>query len=264
LGPKTVKASLAGGEKTVDIGVFFHPRATNHPAGHPTMAPMGRGIPDRRVPNWFYYWTQGAVPNLDRFVYSPQATYGWGEYDPNTGVLEVGPQASLLYPGVTIPLRSPIAYCTPAVTSIQTLDTRGVEATARVVTHELRHQELFSRSGNTRVDPDRDGVPNPDDDFDAANLCVVSELATLNEWARRSGATNPVSNPANTHGLSATTLHVAPGDRATANATLARSGDNELLAIYAESTASWNAALDWSWCGRQWKDPSVCPQGRIW
>jgi hypothetical protein len=98
-------------------------------------------------PNWFEYWkNDGAVPHIGSFIYDKKAAYGY--FDPNTGVLALGPDASehdnlLVLNGVTLG------------------NTDGIDTAEVSCVHELKHQS--TRNANTPcvapcIDSDGDGL----------------------------------------------------------------------------------------------------------
>jgi hypothetical protein len=175
--------------------------------------------PGKRDPNWFYYWRQGVVVGLEDFKYKTGGSY----YDPNTDELVISDEAASQLPGGSVPLKPQITYfgtnkvCT-VTRSITLTPTDGVLSAARLVAHELEHQSLF-RASRTGRHSDKDLVS------DAVELsspfCLDPKLD-------------------NTHGINV-------GDGA--------DGDNEVLAIDAESRSSGRAKtnLDWASPGSQSK-----------
>jgi hypothetical protein len=159
------------------------------------------------------------VAGLESFKYKTGGSY----YDPNTDELVISDEAAGQLPGGSVPLKPHITYfgtnkvCTVA-RSISLTPTDGVFSVARLVAHELEHQRLFKAS---RAGRDRDGDYVTDQVELASPFCL-----------------DPRVN--NTHSINV-------GDGA--------DGDNEVLAIEAESKSSGRAKtnLDWACPGSQSK-----------
>ncbi|MBM3300948.1 MAG: hypothetical protein FJY85_13455 [Deltaproteobacteria bacterium] len=156
---------LLGMQRTarVDIKLFFDPERSDNPEGE--------------YPNWFYYWSKGTVPSLDKFKYAPNVLYGdsymYGEDD--TWVHKIGYLAYLSIPryylgevtqdGVTrkMFMDQGTAVSTPARNSFT-----GIHACAKCVQHELLHAVLYEERLPVDIagemvnrDVDDDGLPDP-------------------------------------------------------------------------------------------------------
>lgn len=205
-GEKKITARVKGAEDHVTIRVFFSKDDHDNPGG--------------KDPNWFYYWRQGVVGGLEGFQYKPGGSY----FDPATGELVVSDDAAGSAGGGSVPLAGGKTGCTMGAHSIDLVDTEGVDTVARVVAHELKHEELFQGTVNKKTgkasrmkDRDSDGVPDRMES--SSPYCL-----------------DPMSD--NTHNL--------PADHGT--------GDTETLAISAEAASQGRANhnLDWASPGSQY------------
>jgi hypothetical protein len=204
-GEKTITASVNGKQDQVKIRVFFERDA--------------RDNPERKDPNWFYYWKQGAVVGLKDFAYKPKGSY----YDPRSDQLVISDEAKGKLPSGTVPLKPQVTRwgelkpCT-VQGSITLKATDGVYSAARVVAHELEHQRLARLALQGR---DGDGDLVPDDLEKTSPFCLDSKLTNTHDIAVDDGA----------------------------------SGDSEVLAIEAESksTDRVKRELDWASPGSQSK-----------
>jgi hypothetical protein len=156
-GRKTIKAE----DGSVTVKVFFDKTATDNPDGS--------------VPNWFYYWKQGAVPRLEEFHYvkrgdifgqfvkpdrleicdlagGPEKAYQIQLYQTTRGAHVARPKGPGYYQdrGMVKPWQ---ILSFPHKTSI--------EACHGTVLHEIRHKELYQWLASPEaVDTDGDGVPD--------------------------------------------------------------------------------------------------------
>lgn len=203
-GEKLITAKVNGKQDQVKVRFFFERDAKDNPEG--------------KYPNWFYYWKQGAVKDLNRFSYDPNVRAA-GEHNFAKAKLLVGPLASK----VMIPVRIALTgKC--GGQSIVIPRTDGVDTAARVVAHELEHERLFK---SKKQDRDGDGVD--DNEENHSSYCLDS----MNK---------------NTHGLKAQMLGINdPKAAADPNKVLNEFGDNELLAIAAEQKYSERVKRDKDW-----------------
>jgi len=106
------------------------------------------------TPNWFIYWkADGAVPNMDVAVYSPEAM-GYGRYDTGTGKVFLTPYSADQHYPVTVTVSvTGESFGGPSVT--------GIDCTAEIVAHELYHKWVADqwKSGGSFV-----GKTSSDDD----------------------------------------------------------------------------------------------------
>jgi hypothetical protein len=204
-GEKLITAKVNGKQDQVKVRFFFEPDPKDNPEG--------------KYPNWFYYWKQGVVKDLNRFTYDPNLRAS-GEHNFAENKLLVGPLASKPMIPVSIPLKG---KCSGQFIVIP--KTEGVDTAARTVAHELEHERLFK---SKKQDRDGDGVDD-------------------NEETHSPYCLDPAFNK-NTHGLTAQMMGINdPQQIAKDNKTLGEFGDNELLAIAAEQKYSERVQRDKDW-----------------
>ncbi len=190
-GQKTIRADNA---RPVTVKVFF-PKAYK----------------SRGKPNWFRYWKQGAVPDMDPFKYRPNIdSFGYFK-PPNTLVL--GDRASLKDKGLTITIRK------PKLKVIHIPELKGVDLCHAVVLHELMHKSIYDKYHGLE-DSDGDGLPD-----------VYEILSYLDYGFDR---TDP-----DTHDLKRI------------SSCYASYGDEELLCREAEKGNAAKHELDWAFPGKQ-------------
>ncbi len=181
--------------------------------------------PEGKYPNWFHYWKQGAVIGLNDFTYKTGGSY----YDPSSDKLFISDEAKGELPSGKVPLKPQVMRLGElnkppcrVQASITFKATDGVYSAARVVAHEMEHQRLsrMTKGGKSR-DKDRDGDGVQNDIETNSPFCL-----------------DP--NAKNTHDIS-----IGGGF----------DGDNEVLAIDAESKSSnrVKSELDWASPGSQSK-----------
>ncbi len=182
----------------------------------------GKDNPGGKDPNWFYYWKQGAVTGLNDFTYKT----GGSGYDPSSDKLFISDEAKGELPSGQVPLKPQVTRqgdtkpCTVQA-SITFKATDGVYSAARLVAHEMEHQRLtrMTKGGKDfAIDKDGDGVRN--------DIEIKSPFCL-----------DPMEK--NTHGIAGGKFD----------------GDNEVLAIDAESKSSnrVKSELDWASPGSQSK-----------
>jgi hypothetical protein len=147
------KKIYADNAEPVEIKMFFMKQGKGNPGEYGN-------------PNWFYYWKQDAVPNMEYFKYDPETIYA-GYFDDETGNLFLGGAAAEKEEASFLYLRTPrgrVVYFLP--------ETDGVDTCARTVAHELEHKrihdqwaEKISEANNQTppglwADQDLDGIPN--------------------------------------------------------------------------------------------------------
>jgi hypothetical protein len=235
-GAKTLRARLAdGGEPRQDersLRVFFDRDGTDNPGG------AGEA-------NWFYYWKQGAVPDLGQFTYS-RGTKG-AEYDPNSGTLRIGADATAAFGPLTLPLTTTLDGGHSF--TLQRDHVEGVQAVAAAVRHELTHKALIERAKQAS-DADGDGI-YLDQEADEAGYPPWTSYENPNTY----GVTIDVFYG----GDSAAWVHSVRGRARRARQSLVDSqvqqlqdaGDNEMKAIASEKKRTADEAQDWASPGSQ-------------
>jgi hypothetical protein len=169
-GKKTITAKDAD---PVDVKLFFRKKGHDNPG-------------DTRQVNWYYYWKQGVVPELNRFTYNEGLNLAGQFTEPDT--LEMG-----RYGGDTdgpydlrLTLRrrtskedvADIGFRHPgtptfntssnrksarggAVTIIHIPQTKGIDTCHASVVHELFHKWIYDNwVSNAEPDRDLDGIPD--------------------------------------------------------------------------------------------------------
>jgi hypothetical protein len=150
LGAKTISVDMA---EPVRVKVFFEKDSTGNPEG--------------QAKNWFYYWKQGAVPQLDQCKYGgPGDGASRGDFSRGSGITIYDP-ASDQSDARTIVLyaRDP---ATGGLSVFRTIDVpalEGVDLCHSVVLHELEHLRLSDMfdaeiAGGGTLDSDGDGLPD--------------------------------------------------------------------------------------------------------
>jgi hypothetical protein len=190
-GQKTIKADNA---RPVTIKAFFSKRYEKE----------GK-------PNWFRYWKQGAVPDMEDFEYD-RTTSSYGYFRrPNT--LALGRRASKTCPGITITIKKPKLK----FIIIPTL--KGVDNCHSTVLHERMHKTIYEKY-HLLPDSDGDGLP------DAYEILTYLDYGFDNK------------NP-DTHDMK----RISPS--------YASYGDQEVLCREAELGHSAKHELDWAFPGKQ-------------
>lgn len=238
-GKKRITARACGKSAAVTVETFFSPEEKNHP---------GKG--GGETPNWFYYWGKtraggGAANDLKYTKNIPASNRAGdlviGRFDPSDQRILLSDQVFTL------------ASCTdrvlwgtgdPGGAARRGVDVRpatGIDCFAEVIMHEWQHRvEYYNWRGE---DLDEDGVPH---DVEAVtrgcvddDLNIVDLMGKTADWERSwySCARRPFNDVT----------------------------DREIDAYY----AGWKWPIDkakhedWSWCGKQWKDASLCPDGKL-
>jgi len=220
-GRKLVRAKALDDQDQQPFQAFFDRDGTDNPHGGDW-------------PNWYYYWKQGPVPELERFTYRQDASMGAG-YNHNDGSLTVTESAPQVIPGIDTTLHgTDKAFVYHLVRE----RVEGIKALGAIVRHELKHKELFEAS------------TSPTSDYDHDRVTDVLETA----------AAGPRLSPflANTYSVDFTVDQfykdlgaVKAGDLETHRGQLQVYGDNELLAIVAEKEREVNEDDDWAFPGSQ-------------
>lgn len=234
-GSKTLTAKIAdaGVSDAKDFRVFFDRDATDHPDSQSGSV---------KSANWYYYWSQGPVPQLENFTY--ENTDKGGYYDWTTGKMTIGKTAASRAFG---PMNQPLTDTKTGTHSCTLVRDRveGIQAVAAIIAHELRHKYLVEKV----VARDQDG-----------DMVRYEEEEAVEPWTN-------YEDP-NTYGL---TVEMFYGDTQsyidggktrrqrrqrkseidTATEQLAGVGDNEIKAIFAEKNRECDSAKDWAWPGSQ-------------
>lgn len=240
-GEKQLKASLAGESDQKAFSAFFERDGKDHPPG---------GAKDAGTPNWFFYWKQGPVPELDRFEYSNDPALGGG-YSMQNRRLIVTQGSPEAIPGQDVNLTGGGNRRYHLVRD----RVEGIQAVAAVVRHEQRHKELMEQvQWPQGRDPfwRRTGEPDPGirplNDYDMDG--VPDEIET--------GASAPSLDPFQPCTYSNFNIKLFFPDPAqpapqSQQDQLRVSADNELLAIVAERKRVCREEQDWAFPGTKAK-----------
>jgi hypothetical protein len=183
-------------------------------------------------PNWFEYWkADGAVPNMDQFLYDPAAAW-YGCYC--SGELYLGSIAAGQHYGSAIELDTYFgteSFGGPTV--------KGVDSVAEIIGHELYHlwvREQWESGGDFHGQDDSDeGVPCDDCDDNLPD-----------NYEENTSHTDP-DVETDTYDLE----HVKHSD-------YERYGDNEYMAMRAGNGSRGIAIRDWANPGKQSDPPDGC------
>jgi hypothetical protein len=217
-GEKTIYADNAD---PVTIKVFFEK------GWYPQWAKNNREDPN--LPDWFYYWRQGAVTMMEAFEYVEQLDSD-GAFVPSTGGLYLGPSAATEDYPVTLVLKMP-----SGIKKLVFKSSKGIDKCARVVVHELKHKEIHDRF-HKLIQEAHDQIPSGywcDFDFDGIPNVIEKLLQpefNLNPWK------------ADTHNLAG---KFGSRDEYKGYA------DQELLCWYAELGVTGIHEKDWTFPGKQ-------------
>ncbi|MFQ5639980.1 MAG: ankyrin repeat domain-containing protein [bacterium] len=223
-GKKKITARACGKSDSVTVEVFFSPEVKNHP---------GEGSGE--TSNWFYYWGQtragkGFNPDYIPEKIASDGSKAVGQYD---------------YTEDKVFLTDKIMQtsCAPRVQALGGKESKGIDCFAETVRHETQHQkerwewwgamDPTSLNGTARraYDADNDLVPNSIEK-------QLEKSKNCREW-------------------DATSCDGRPKDNLF---------DVEMNAYW----IGWEWPVgsadkeDWSWCGKQWDDISVCPGNKQW
>jgi copper chaperone CopZ len=148
-------------------------------------------------PNWFKYWRiDGAVPGFDATIlYAPVCDPGstcYGAYDPGTGLISFGPEASGTHYWQAIVLTTFFgneSFGGPTV--------KGIDCAAEVIAHEGKHKEVKENwDSGVFTEPDSDKVTD--------NSCIYTH--PTDGWHRHCDDRLPDNYEINTsHTLNNTT-----------------------------------------------------------
>lgn len=183
-------------------------------------------------PNWFEYWTlDGAVPNIEQFLYDPTATW-YGCYC--SGKLYLGSSAAGQHYGSAITLNTHFgteSFGGPTV--------KGVDSAAEIIGHELYHlwvRDQWQSGGEFHGEDDSDeGVP-----------CTDCDDNLPDDYETNTSHTDP-DDETDTYDLE----HKKHSD-------YKRYGDNEYMAMRAGDGSRGIAIRDWANPGKQSDPPYGC------
>jgi len=240
-GDKELKVALEDQTSRKSFQVLFERDGKDHPPG------PGK---DAGAPNWFFYWKQGAVPELDRFEFTEDPVMGGG-YSLENRKLCVTQSSPAPIPGQNVTLQSKDKnHSYPLVRD----RVEGIQAVASVVRHELKHKELFDQvqwpggkdpywKGDGTVDPD----VRPGNDYDQDSVPDGYETASSDPWLDPFQACSYAN-------FSIDLFFQNPADAPPSQkAQIQLKGDNELLAIIAERKRVAHEDQDWAFPGTRAK-----------
>lgn len=248
-GEKKITASACGKSASVIVEVFFPPEKNNHPGN-------GNG----ETPNWFYYWGKTAAGR----GFAPE----YKEKSPCTaaavGTYVYGIDKTFLYSTTY----SAVCMNRPDGTT----DT-GIDCYAVTLRHEkIHHDELHYWW---------DSVPGmltrvvPAECTGSAFEMLASGQLSKNTWNTMTGVDSDgdlvpdyiekaLAGCDPESGISCP--GIPPQVKRRALAVNKKQLDVDMNS-YRVSWKQWTIgdadSQDWSWCGKQWKDASICPGGRI-
>ncbi len=230
-GSKTLRARVQQAQDEERFQVFFRERGRDNPEGE-------------RLPNWYYYWRQGAVPQLDRFAYEDDVTKAGG-YSPANKRLVVTSESVGVIPALDVVLDHSHPISGNHTYHLQRTRRERLEAVGAIVAHELKHKELFETAG---PDYDLDGVRDAVEEGSGSPWLDMTSPRTYGNFTVRTFFGDPEDYKRN--GAEGTvesrTKAVEEAERQ-----LGIVGDNELLAIIAEKGLVVRKAQDWAFPGSQ-------------
>jgi len=159
-GTKDVRVKLDGVVVTnTTIEVFFDKYARNSP------------VPS--VPNWFYYWKDGAVCGIPpNAIYDASASFGY-VLPQQDSILRLGPAAASANSG-------PEAFTGKTGQNIVVTGTgKGIKSVAETVEHELHHLTIYNTFNGT-LDTDGDGIGDTGEATFDGLTTLVNDSDTFN------------------------------------------------------------------------------------
>jgi hypothetical protein len=254
-GLNAVNVAVGGLNFSSPIALFYDAAATNHPAGGPPGHVVNTGIDVGTIatPNWFYYYSQAWPPPCPIAYWDRD----YSEYDYRQDHVHIGSPAH----GPSYGFRPLFEMRSGVMTWVGYYKCYGIDAFARVVTHECKHKEIYDEHHQSISDAENDNVPdkvvdaNGDPVLDAnGNMQANDPNAdpdddTLPTWYERTIGLDPM-NPD-------TTGFIAGGWY---------DGDSEAIARYTENQigATPPREADWANDGLNWGPiPGQCPDDRI-
>jgi hypothetical protein len=254
-GDKQLKATIQDRTAEKPFQVFFERDGTDSPQN------QGKS---KLEPNWYVYWKQGPVPELDRFVFSHDPTMAAG-YSVNDSKLYITQEGPGVIPAIDTRLttsREAHSY------HLKREKCEGIRAVAAIVRHELKHKELHETKGD---DYDADRVPDsvetssPSPYLDPfqpntyTNFNINCFYPDLNLSAKGCESLQAGSQEEKDHCaqlLARCEFAQAASQQVMDHCGQLRvKGDNELLAIIAEAKKLAHESQDWAFPGTRAKKP---------
>ena len=168
-GVKTFNHVIAGTTIPADVALFYPATGFQHPSGGPKgwvhiVGDNGYHAYEIPTPNWFYYYSK-AFPVPNGYTINYRDTSGSGE-TPGEDHIHIGNDAHNLL------ITRLFALVNGKLQAVGDVHVRGIDAYARVITHESYHRAMRAKYGfqwgddvKEANDWDDDGVP---DDFEAS------------------------------------------------------------------------------------------------
>ena len=252
MGKKKLTASVAGKSDSTTIEVFFPPMATNHP-----------GPRAGKTPNWFYYWAQ------------TQAGRGYSPEYRDKPLCTKGALGNYYYRYDKIFLYKN-TYKGICMNRMNGDTATGFDCYAETLRHEDVHQQelhewwdhvpgvagAFVKKYLRLAGPTECVAPL----VDQANKLFWNKVLSID--SDEDLVPNYIEN--NIAGCDAHNPISCPGIPPQVIAKGKQIGKRALdveMDSYRISWKQWplhhDDKEDWSWCGKQWKDPSVCPGQKI-
>lgn len=234
-GEKKITASVAGKSDPITIEVFFPPDAKNHPG-------KGRG----ETPNWFYYWMQTKAGKGYSPRYKPVSDCGSGIL----GNYFYDEDAIYLYDNVY----NNSCRSRPGAAK----STTGLDCFGETLRHETVHKEelrywwdsVITSIGTFKLPPPGCGLSDVPGNIAKQLIGIDFDRDMVPDYIEKGLAG---CDPNNSRSCPKRPFNDVP--------------DVEMNA-YRISWKKWPLGTadeeDWSWCGKQWSDPSVCPGEKIW
>ena len=240
-GPKVITVQVGGRTDTLSVEMFFNPTAFNHPGSEGT-------------PNWFHYWSKtlaGAGETLrhtpQRFSETVSGASVQGQYDFSEDIVYL---TDLAYQRSCA--RRPAGFGGGEMT--------GIDCFAELVRHEGQHKKerhawwggFDPKAGRENAEAACSGT--------LLSLCDAwQEYKTNHDWDLDLVPNSVEQSLAASRGCDWEDNQSCSG----------RPGGKIDLEMNAYNVGwGWIPGgankEDWSRCGKQWPDATVCPGGRIW
>ncbi len=229
------KGNVAGTD-SVRVKLFYDPAARNHP-GHGN--PLYAG-----TPNWFYYWSQTRAGKPVNYRYKPvlrkcdkEGRPVQGRYVHNKDTLYI---SDAVFNGPCARRRGGVPDAGK--------QSMGIDCFAEIVRHENVHRREYQSWWGPH------GVRLPECEYDDIPGSLYRKFAGLD--SDRDLVPDDVERRLGARGCDAHNAHSCQGRP-----------DPELLDVemnaYTKAWRQWRIGSsdreDWSKCGKQWRDRSVCP-----